>query len=289
MSVSLQEIAHVFSQKRTPVKLAHPGFDTLGSVRQLSAATTRANLQYMLQQEKPPCDYLQRVHANRLDASMREESYISILQFAVQTELLDQTVLQACSLADEYMQQNPNILPAFLKIVFTVCLEIAIKVNEHVVLALEDIVAIFKRKFTLAMLVKLERHILMTNSWRIQTVTSWDFLLYFLLALPFWADRQPQAIADQCLPFLHYCCSNYQLSCSFKKSTVAIAAICYVLQEAEPEEYQPFSPKTMAHRLRDDWLCSLHAQGIDLAQVQSLLETVRYASGRASALWPMQI
>lgn len=77
--MSLQEISQVFSQKRTPVKLAHPDFDTLGSVRQLSAATTRANLQHMLQQEKPPCDYLQRVHANRLDASMREESYISIL------------------------------------------------------------------------------------------------------------------------------------------------------------------------------------------------------------------
>lgn len=107
----------------------------------------------------------------------------------MQTELLDQTVLQACELADEYMKLNPNILPTFLKIIFSVCLEISIKVNENVVLSMEDIVALFKRKFTLTMLLKLERHILQLNCWRVQQLTSLDFLLYLLIAHPFWVDR----------------------------------------------------------------------------------------------------
>ncbi len=79
------------------------------------------------------------------------------------------------------------------------------------------------------------------------------------------------------------------MSCSFKKSTIAAASICYVLQESVSEEYQPFNPKTETHKLRDDWLKTIVKLGFDLRQIQNLLEVIRFLSGRQSTLWPIQI
>lgn len=60
---------------------------------------------------------------------------------------MDQTVLQALIIADEYMRLNYNIQPAFLKIIFSVCLEISIKMNEQMILSLEDICSLFQNRF----------------------------------------------------------------------------------------------------------------------------------------------
>ena len=42
-----------------------------------------------------PIDYLQENFNGSIQAEVREEAVLSILQFAVQTKCLDQTVLQA--------------------------------------------------------------------------------------------------------------------------------------------------------------------------------------------------
>ena len=46
-------------------------------------------------------------------------------------------------MADEYVRMNKSIQPHFLKIVFSMSLEVAIKNNEQMVLALSDIVQLY--------------------------------------------------------------------------------------------------------------------------------------------------
>lgn len=66
-------------------------------------------------------------------------------------------------LADEYLRTNTNIQPAFLKIVYAIALEISIKMNEQMILSLEDIVSLFENKFNIQMLKQLEMHIITLN------------------------------------------------------------------------------------------------------------------------------
>ena len=81
-----------------------------------------------------PGDYLKEIHEDRIKPHVREEAVLTVLQFAVQTDCLDQTVLQAVHLADNYMRANGTIQPAFLRIISAVALEISIKLNEQMIL-----------------------------------------------------------------------------------------------------------------------------------------------------------
>ena len=81
-----------------------------------------------------PVDYLKEIHEDRIKPHVREEAVLTVLQFAVQTDCLDQTVLQAVHLADNYMRANGTIQPAFLRIISAVALEISIKLNEQMIL-----------------------------------------------------------------------------------------------------------------------------------------------------------
>jgi hypothetical protein len=40
---------------------------------------------------------------------VREEAILIVLQFAIQTDCLDQTVLQAVHLTDTYLRKNPIV------------------------------------------------------------------------------------------------------------------------------------------------------------------------------------
>ena len=59
-------------------------------------------------------------------------------------------------------------------------LEISIKLNEQMVLSLEDIEALFENRFKTKMLVNLERHILSLNNFRVNVSTPLDYVLNLL-------------------------------------------------------------------------------------------------------------
>ena len=56
-------------------------------------------------------------------------------------------MLQAVHLADNYLRFNQSCQPAFIKIIYAMALEISIKLNEQMVLTLEDIETLFENKF----------------------------------------------------------------------------------------------------------------------------------------------
>jgi len=83
-----------------------------------------------------------------------------MLQFAVETDCLDSTVMQAVHLFDTYVRNNPMIHAGFLRVIAAVTLQISIKINEHMVFTLEEISDSFDGQFSTEMLVQLESHIL---------------------------------------------------------------------------------------------------------------------------------
>lgn len=186
-----------------------------------------------------PVDYLTTIHEGRIAPHVREEAVLTVLQFAVQTDCLDQTVLQAVHLADNYMKANNTIQPAFLRIISAVALEISIKLNEQMILQLEDVAKLFEDRFSVQMLAQLERHILQLNNFRVNVVTPLDFCLHFaylekeaLDTSPF--VLSPEELVNMTLPLLHYAASQYDISRK-KYSSIAVAAICHVLQEVHDE------------------------------------------------------
>lgn len=122
-------------------------------------------------------DYLAPDLNRSITPALREEAVLSILQFAVQTNCLDQTVMQAVHLADNYLRYNKSVQPAFMRIIYAMALEISIKMNEQMVLSLDDIESLFENRFNNKMLVNLERHILTLNNFRINVATPLDFVI----------------------------------------------------------------------------------------------------------------
>lgn len=76
---------------------------------------------------------------------VREDAMSSLMQLGLDPRLncLDQTVLSAQIITDEYIRRNHMISPDFLRIICVLSLGISIKVNEIAVLALDDICQIF--------------------------------------------------------------------------------------------------------------------------------------------------
>ena len=114
-------------------------------------------------------------------------------------DLLDQTILQAISLFENYLSQNINAQPFFLKEIAMIAIEISIKNNEDKILSLEECVFmidkigvsastenVFQRpsngrieKFTVKMFAALEKHMLHLLKWKINVPTAIDFALFF--------------------------------------------------------------------------------------------------------------
>lgn len=190
-------------------------------------------------------DYLSVNFGNQITAEMREEAVLSILQFAVQTQCLDQTVLQAVHLADNYLRCNRSCQSAFVKVIYAVALEISIKLNEQKFLSLADLEALFDDQFTTKMLSKLESHILSLCHFRVNVATPLDFMLHLLFL--FDADVFAPAtasdeslrteIANSSLPYIYFAMSQYDLSRK-RSSSIAIAAICAVMRDLQITQCQ---------------------------------------------------
>ena len=129
-----------------------------------------------------------------------------------------------------------------MRIIYAMALEISIKLNEQMILSLEDIEALFENKFNQRMLCNLERHILSLNNFRVNVATPLDFVLNFVFleqnllnsgtfVLP------PEQLVNDTLYLLHYSLSQYTLSRK-KYSSLAAAAICLVLQDAHDDMQQ---------------------------------------------------
>jgi len=126
-----------------------------------------------------------------------------------------------------------------MRIIYAMALEISIKLNEQMVLSIEDIETLFEHRFNKNMLLNLERHILSLNNFRVNFATPLDFVLnlVFLEAdvLSLNGARlklSPEELVNDTIPLLHYALTQYSLSRK-KYSSIAIAAICHILQEVD--------------------------------------------------------
>ena len=75
------------------------------TIQQYGQEQLQSNLEHMFMKEAGtflngkqnfqhnPIDYLREVHQDKITSALREEAFLSILQFSVQTDCLDQTVL----------------------------------------------------------------------------------------------------------------------------------------------------------------------------------------------------
>lgn len=188
-----------------------------------------------------PVDYLNNNFGGSISDKVREEAVLSILQFAIQTNCQDQTVLQAVHLADNYLRLNSVCQPAFMRIIYAMALEISIKLNEQMILSLEDIAALFENRFNTNMLVNLERHILSLNNFRVNVATPLDFVLNLVYAEQGILGSSSEGLrltaeelVNETIPLLHYAMTQYSLS-RRKYSSIAVAAICHVLQEVHED------------------------------------------------------
>ena len=134
---------------------------------------------------------------------------------------------------------NSTIQPAFVRIISAIALEISIKLNEQMVLQLEDVAKLFEDRFSVQMLAQLERHILQLNNFRVNVATPLDFCLHFAFLEKDALDTSPfvlspEELVNMALPLLHYAVSQYDISRK-KYSSIAIASICHVLQEVHDE------------------------------------------------------
>ena len=136
-------------------------------------------------------------------------------------------------MADNYLRANATIQPAFVRIISAIALEISIKLNEQMVLQLEDVAKLFEDRFSVQMLAQLERHILQLNNFRVNVATPLDFCLHFAFLEKEALDTSPfvlppEELVNMALPLLHYAISQYDISRK-KYSSIAAAAICHVL------------------------------------------------------------
>ena len=99
--MSLFEIKRVFQEERQNSRVKESAtFSIRNTLEQYGLDQLEANLEHMLRKEAGvglvgpnfqhnPSDYLKEVHQGRIAPELREEAFLSILQFSVQTECLD--------------------------------------------------------------------------------------------------------------------------------------------------------------------------------------------------------
>ena len=141
--------------------------------------------------------------------------------------------MQAIWLADVYLSLNNSVTPNMVNLVYCVALEISIKINEDMLLAIADLVVLFENQFSINLFLQLEKHIMNINRLKLDPVTPLDFVLHFMfIDRAFWEQQQPAIdpylIANKSLPIIHFSLIDYD-SCRVKRSVIAIAAVCYVL------------------------------------------------------------
>lgn len=83
-------------------------------------------------------------------------------------------------------------------------------------------------KFTVQMFSALERHMLLMLNFRINIPTSLDFALFF--AHRAFAELEAQSLVQKCIPWLYLIGLNYDIGRGLKPSSVALGALCHVIQ-----------------------------------------------------------
>ena len=77
----------------------------------------------------------------------------------------------------------------------------------------------------------LERHMLLILKFRINIPTALDFALFF--AHRAFSEADAQILVQNCIPWLYYTSLNYDLKRGLKASSIALAALCHVIQASE--------------------------------------------------------
>ena len=151
-------------------------------------------------------------------------------------------------------------MPFFLREIAIIAVEIAIKNNEDKVLSLEECVYMIDKigvntdstlnasnssqgsggsgssggkieKFNVKMFASLERHMLLLLKFKINIPTALDFALFFAhRAFP---REDAQLLIQKCLPWIYFLAVNHELGRYRKSSTVALAALCHVIQSSQ--------------------------------------------------------
>ena len=87
-------------------------------------------------------DFLSYIEDKNINQLMLMETLELIIGFGVQFDLLDQTILQAIQFLQSYLAINTTASSSMLKEIAVVCIELAIKNNEDMVLKLNECVNI---------------------------------------------------------------------------------------------------------------------------------------------------
>ena len=131
-----------------------------------------------------------------------------------------------------------------MRIIYAVSLELAIKMNEQMILSLQDVAALFENRFSVPMLCNLEKHIFTLNNFKVNVATPLDFALHFCYIH---ADKlrvnnhnftmEPEMILNEAVSSMHYAMSQYEISRK-KYSSIAVASICHVLQDISEDLHE---------------------------------------------------
>lgn len=158
--------------------------------------------------------------------------------FQKEMGFLDLTILQMIELSDTYIKANrllaqPDVKPHLIRQIFYISLIVSIKNNEAFKVPLAEVaqlLGVCVSEDNLIGLIKLEFCVLIANNYCVQAVTSLDFLLQILLdeeARSYFSE--PHSIIDFCLPTLYFFAIDSQTNGPYRKSSVAIAAVCFHL------------------------------------------------------------
>ena len=128
-------MCQMFSQQRPDLDEFANEFSIAEVVKQMGEQQLLDSVDHMMRKENGVAvqlrsdtglntadDYLEKVHENRIQPYHREEAVLKMLQFAVETDCLDSTVMQAVHLLDTYVRNNPMIHPGFLRVISAVAL-----------------------------------------------------------------------------------------------------------------------------------------------------------------------
>ena len=215
-------MCQLFSQQRPDIEQFAEGFSISKVIKQMGDQQLIDSVDNLIRKENSAAvelrhatglnkadDFLKVIHEDRLRVHHREEAVLKMLQFAVETECLDHTVMQAVAYFDTYVRNNPMIVPGLMRVIVAVCLQISIKINEHMRFTLEEIADSFDDEFSLEMLIQLESHILQLNKFRLNVATPLDYALHFVFLQSEDFSKHsfpmsPEELITLSVPILHY-------------------------------------------------------------------------------------
>ena len=131
---------------------------------------------------------------------------------------MDQTVLTAIIYMDKYMIENPKVTIQIYQLVGIVCLMLAVKMHEDVVLTQEQGNYECGNTYNIDMICMVEYDIIKKLGFQLNYTTSLEFLIQILFHEES-SDRytQIQNLVEQCLPIIYMCQKDYNIGCAFSQ------------------------------------------------------------------------